>query len=57
LDDASRYELLTAIEEETDRLNHLVGNLLEMSRIESGVLNPQRSWNSMAEIVYGVLKG
>lgn len=56
LDDASRYELLTAIEEETDRLNHLVGNLLEMSRIESGVLNPQRSWNSMAEIVYGVLK-
>ena len=56
LDAESRFELLTAIEEETDRLNHLVGNLLDMSRIESGVLNPQRSWNSMAEIVYGVLK-
>ncbi len=56
LDAESRYELLSAIEEETDRLNHLVGNLLDMSRIESGVLNPQRGWNSMAEIVYGVLK-
>ncbi len=48
-------ELLAAIEEETDHLNLLVGNLLDMSRIESGVLQPKRSWNVLSEIVAGVL--
>jgi two-component system sensor histidine kinase KdpD len=33
----------------------LVGNLLDMSRIESGVLKPKREWNIMAEIAEGVL--
>jgi two-component system sensor histidine kinase KdpD len=28
-----------------------VGNLLNMSRIEAGSLKPQRSWNSLADIV------
>ena len=49
-------ELMTGIEEETDHLNQLVGNLLDMSRIETGALNPQRKWNSLSEIVGGVLK-
>jgi two-component system sensor histidine kinase KdpD len=55
-DSESRVELLTAIEEETDHLNQLVGNLLDMSRIETGALNPQRKWNSIIEIIHGVLK-
>jgi len=32
----SRGELLEAIDEETDRLNTLVGNLLDMSRLQTG---------------------
>jgi two-component system sensor histidine kinase KdpD len=56
LDPESKQELLTAIEEETDHLNQLVGNLLDMSRIETGALNPQRGWNSLEEIVNGVIK-
>lgn len=52
---AARQELLITIEEETDHLNLLVGNLLDMSRIESGVLKPQRKWNSMTEIAMGVV--
>ena len=32
-------EFLAAIEEETDRLNDLVGNLLDASRIQTGALN------------------
>jgi two-component system, OmpR family, sensor histidine kinase KdpD len=52
----ARPELLAAIEEETDHLNQLVGNLLDMSRIETGSLKPQRKWNSLAEIAAGVLK-
>lgn len=54
--DEARLDLMEAIEEETDHLNLLVGNLLDMSRIETGALHPQRKWNSLAEIVGGVLK-
>lgn len=46
----SRSDLLAAIDEETDHLNQLVGNLLNMARIEAGALKPQRSWNSLSEI-------
>lgn len=52
----ARKELLLTIEEEADHLNQLVGNLLDMSRIESGALNPQLRWNSLEEIVRGVAK-
>jgi two-component system sensor histidine kinase KdpD len=53
-DSEARRELLTAIEEETDHLNQLVSNLLDMSRIETGSLRPQRTWNVLAEIVRSV---
>jgi two-component system, OmpR family, sensor histidine kinase KdpD len=53
-DTAARQDLLATVEEETDHLNLLVGNLLDMSRIESGVLRPQKRWNSIAEIAAGV---
>ncbi len=48
-------ELISAIDEEADHLNMLVGNLLDMSRIESGALKPRREWNILAEIVGSVL--
>lgn len=51
----ARTELIAAIDEEADHLNRLVGNLLDMSRIESGALKPQRQWNILAEIVGGVI--
>ena len=51
----ARQELLSAIDEEADHLNRLVGNLLDMSRIESGALKPDRKWNVLAEIVTGVV--
>jgi two-component system sensor histidine kinase KdpD len=34
----ARNEFLTTIDEETDRLNALVGNLLDMSRLQTGAL-------------------
>jgi two-component system, OmpR family, sensor histidine kinase KdpD len=49
-----RNNLLSAVDEESDYLNYLVGNLLDMSRIEAGALNPNRQWNILAEIVEGV---
>jgi len=37
-DDASRREFLSIIDQESDRLGELIGNLLDMSRIEAGTL-------------------
>jgi two-component system sensor histidine kinase KdpD len=50
----ARTELLTTVEEEIDHLNVLVGNLLDMSRIEAGALKPQQKPDMLAEIVGAV---
>jgi two-component system sensor histidine kinase KdpD len=49
-DSEARIELLAAIDEETDQLNQLVSNLLNMSRIEVGALKPTFQWNILSEI-------
>jgi two-component system sensor histidine kinase KdpD len=54
-DTPARLELVAAIDDEADHLNMLVGNLLDMSRIESGALKPRREWNILSEIVGSVL--
>ena len=51
----ARTDLLAVVEEDLDHLNRLVGNLLDMSRIEAGVLKPQRAWLSLSEVVGGTL--
>jgi two-component system sensor histidine kinase KdpD len=54
-DSPARAELIAAIDDEADHLNMLVGNLLDMSRIESGALRPKREWNILSEILGSVL--
>jgi len=54
-DSPARLDLITAIDDEADHLNLLVGNLLDMSRIESGALKPKREWNILSEIIGSVL--
>ena len=54
-DSPARTELIAAIDDEADHLNWLVGNLLDMSRIESGALKPKREWNILPEIIGGVI--
>jgi len=54
LDAATRYDLLSAINEETDRLNRLVGDLLDMSRIEAGALRLKRDWCDLDELIRAV---
>ena len=54
-DSPASVELIAAIDDEADHLNILVGNLLDMSRIESGALKPKREWNILLEIIEGVL--
>jgi two-component system sensor histidine kinase KdpD len=47
----TRTELLEGIEAETDRLTLMVGNLLDLSRIEGGALKPQRDWYDVHDLV------
>jgi two-component system, OmpR family, sensor histidine kinase KdpD len=54
-DSPASAELIAAIDDEADHLNILVGNLLDMSRIESGALKPKRDWNLLSEIIEGVI--
>jgi len=53
---AVRKEFLTGIDRELDYLNGLVGNLLDMSRLEAGALTPQREWHVMDELLEGALR-
>jgi two-component system sensor histidine kinase KdpD len=50
-----RQSFVWAIEREADRLNRLVGNLLDMSRIEEGALRPEREEYSLKAIIHDVL--
>ena len=54
-DDETRRSFLLAIEHEADRLNRLVGNLLDMSRIEGGALKPEKEWYPISELIHDVL--
>jgi two-component system sensor histidine kinase KdpD len=56
LDPSTRQELLSAINEETDRLNRLVGDLLDQSRIEAGALHLKRDWCDMDELIRAVAR-
>jgi two-component system sensor histidine kinase KdpD len=46
-----RQSFAQAIEEEAGHLNHLVGNLLDLSRIEGGSLKPQMSWQELDVVI------
>ena len=48
---AARTDLLTTILEESQRMNRLIGNLLDMIRVETGALEVQRDWQPLEEIV------
>ena len=48
-------EFLTTIEEETDRLAGVVGNLLDMSRLQAGVLEPLLRSVGLEEVVPAAL--
>ncbi len=53
--DEERRSFALAIEHEADRLNRLVANLLDMSRIEGGALKPEKEWYPIDELIHDVL--
>lgn len=55
LDDAVRRELLDDVCEEAERMERLVSNLLEMTRLESGAVHPRREWVPLVEVIGAAL--
>ncbi len=50
LSPAEKQEMARVIEQEADNLNRLVGNLLDMSRLQAGALVLNEDWTAVSEI-------
>lgn len=48
-------DLLTTVYEEADRLNRLVGSLLDMTRLEGGAVVPHKEWQPLEEVIGAAL--
>jgi two-component system, OmpR family, sensor histidine kinase KdpD len=55
LGEASRVELVSSICDEAERLERLVTNLLDMTRLESGAIALKRDWIPLDEVVGSAL--
>jgi two-component system sensor histidine kinase KdpD len=54
-DAGQQRELLMTVLEETDRLNRLVGNILDLAKIRAGALIPRRTPTAVDEVVEAVV--
>src|SRR5579859_4942625 len=48
--------MVDEIQEATKRLNRLVGNLLNMTRLESGHVKPKMDWCDVPDLVQATIK-
>jgi two-component system sensor histidine kinase KdpD len=55
LDDGARRDLVRTIVEESDRLNTLIGNILELAKVRAGALVPAKQPVALDEVVESVL--
>ncbi len=56
LDESAKREMIATIQEEAERLNRFIGNLLDMTRIESGAIVARTSMVDLSEIVGSALQ-
>ncbi|MCC6282358.1 MAG: DUF4118 domain-containing protein [Saprospiraceae bacterium] len=55
LDEKGKNTLMLEINKASERLNYLTENLLNMSRLESGFIQPKADWCDVSELVYMVV--
>ena len=55
LDEETRRDLVETACEEAERLERIVSNLLDMTRLDSGAVTPRREWVPLVEIVGAAL--
>jgi two-component system, OmpR family, sensor histidine kinase KdpD len=53
--DGERRDFAAAIEQEAERLNRIVGNLLDLSRIQGGALAPALDWHDPSLLLRGAI--
>lgn len=51
LDAESRLDMMEVIDQESDRLNRFIGDLIELARIEAGELQLRPRWGGVDEII------
>jgi two-component system sensor histidine kinase KdpD len=51
-----RYDLAATVFEEAERLNHLVGNVLDITRLEAGAMRVRKEWVPIDEVVGSALR-
>ena len=56
LDDNDKSQLIDVISKSSIRLNQQVENLLNISRLESGHIQPKNNWCDIPELVYEIVK-
>jgi two-component system sensor histidine kinase KdpD len=56
LTNENKNQLVGEIAKASFRLNQQVENLLNMSRLESGVIQPKKDWCDINELVYSIVK-
>jgi two-component system sensor histidine kinase KdpD len=56
LDEAARRSLIETAGEEADRLNRLVGNLLDMTRLESGAMRIRKETSDIQDVIGSALE-
>ncbi|MFO1247690.1 MAG: ATP-binding protein [Alphaproteobacteria bacterium] len=54
--ESDQEQLLATIQEEAERLNHFIANLLDMTRLESGALAPSLEPADLGDVVGSVLR-
>jgi len=55
LDDAARRGLLESVLDEAGRMSRLIGNLLQMTKLESGATKLRKEWCPLEEVIGGAL--
>jgi two-component system sensor histidine kinase KdpD len=56
LSETNKYELVNEISKASFRLNQQVENLLNMSRLESGILQPKKDWCDITALIYDTVR-
>ncbi len=56
LDLSSQDELIGTIHEEAERLSRFIANLLDMTRLESGAIEPKLEWIDLGDVIGSALR-
>jgi two-component system sensor histidine kinase KdpD len=56
MDPAAQDELMGTIQEESERLNRFISNLLDMTRLESGAIKPRAEMVDLADVLGSALR-